>query len=153
MEGPTFTLDAQTPVAAFEVTLCMEGPEVKNTQPKATIYASWVAPSGAAVIVTAENLDAVADPDDDDNPYFDEEDEPGPEGSLSVEVDTDDGPWEGRSGQRCQRAQVIQFDAPDLAQGESVELTWSARFGGNFYSGAYGDPLEDEHWIVNIQRL
>ena len=110
--GPAFTLTADAPVAAFEVTLCVDGPKVKNAFVSATAEFTAVATSSRPLTLDVESLEA---PEGEAAPT---------EVGLSPGAPEDDSLWMvaagafERGGRRCGEPEVIQFSVDELDENE-----------------------------------
>lgn len=152
--GPSFSLDAEVPVAAFSVELCMKGPAVDHVHPAVRVSATASLEGGVSQLLLAETLDA--DPADAQTEYprfFDREDV-GHETELSFELEAEHGPWEGHSGRRCIEVQTVQFDAPELVSAETMTIDWEVTFSAEYDNGMFArDGLDNGDLIINIERI
>lgn len=147
LEGPSFVLTSDEPVAAFEVTLCLEGSVPKELFVSGSLTAD-VRTSGEAATLRLES----------------QSDRPMGEGSESVEVSRQgaelflwleaEGPWKD-GGQRCSTPEVVEFSAEGLAQGESLEVeAWAVSMEVEFQTRVFGgDGPDDGDLSVQIERL
>lgn len=146
-EGPSFVLTAEEPVAAFEVTLCVQGPAQDRLSVGASIIADARTTAGTATL----GLESLAD-------------RPADERSLTAEVSSAgetlrrfdlqaDGAWNG-GGRRCAAPEVVEFSADGLAPGESLEVeAWSVVMDATWDGRAFSDTLYDEDLRVEVERL
>lgn len=147
VEGPTFTLTADEPVAAFEVTLCLEGPSPRMVHVNGTLNADARTTAGTATL----ELDSLADRPGDDEPDRVETSEHGAE--LAWFSLAADGDWEG-SGRRCSVPEIVEFSAHGLASDEALEVeAWAVTLGVQWDDGMFGDGPDEGDLSVEIERL
>lgn len=147
VEGPSFELTADEPVAAFEVTLCLEGPSANIMSLHASLDAEARTTADAATL----QLQSLAD-----RPGQNEPDrlEVTPQGAeLEWFHLAADGDWEG-SGRRCATPEVVEFSAEGLQPGETLEVeTWNVTMSGKWDNGMFGGGPDEDDLIVEIERL
>jgi len=136
LEGPSFVLTADEPVAAFEVTLCLEGPTAKAAYVHASLTADARTTGDAATL----RLESLADRPADEGSDSLEVSAQGQELRFSLEAD---GPWED-GGRRCSTPEVVEFSAEGLADGQSLEIeAWVVDMDVKWDAGAFGGGRGD----------
>lgn len=146
-DGPSFVLTADEPVAAFEITFCLEGPSPKVLDVDGTLSAEAVTTAD----VTTLRLESLAS-------------QPGHEGPEALEVTEDgaelewfhlatDADWKG-SGRRCAPPEVVEFSADGLSPGETLDVEgWAVTMSARWDDGAFGDGPSEGDLSVEIERL
>lgn len=151
-EGPAFTLTADEPVAAFEVTLCLSGPTPKELYVRGHINATArSSASGQTLLVESLDRAEVEEGDHDDHARTFEL-TAGEDTSARIQMVADDD-FRGR-GERCAEPEVIQFSTEALAPGDSISVdAWDATMVVEWNDGAFGKGPNDGHLRVDIVRL
>lgn len=150
-EGPAFTLTADEPVAAFEVTLCLSGPNPKQLFVSGHVDATARTEAGG-VDVLLESLDR---PESDDafDPHARTFELAADEDTSAVLRMVADGDFRG-SGERCAEPEVIQFSVDDLPPGASVEVEpWDVTMVVRWNDGSFGSGPKDDDLRIEIVRL
>ncbi|MCR9163634.1 MAG: hypothetical protein ACE37F_15495 [Nannocystaceae bacterium] len=150
-EGPAFTLTAQEPVAAFEVTLCLSGPNPQHLDVRGHLEAN-VRTHAPDLELLIESLDR---PEVDEGEFDDHARtyalDPGEDNRGFLRM-LADGDFRG-SGERCGEPEVIEFSV-DLPPGATVDVdTWHATMTVQWDDGAFGDGPRDGDLRVEISRL
>jgi len=147
VSGPAFTLTPDAPVAAFEVTLCIDGPKVKHAYVSATAEFSAVSTSTRPLRLDAESLDA---PEDQQPATL----------HLSPGASKDDSLWMvaagafERGGRRCGEPEVLQFSVDALDANERIDVTaWDVVMRVEWEGDKIGQSLGDEDLSVEIVQL
>lgn len=147
LEGPGFVLTAQEPVAAFEVTLCLNAP----TDEQLFVQASVAVEARTTLGTAALRLESLAD-------------RPADERSLTAEVSSAlspvrwfglqaDGDWKAR-GRRCATPEVVEFSAERLSPGASLKVeSWSVQMDVTWEGRAFSDSLDSGDLTVEIEQL
>lgn len=147
VEGPSFELTADEPVAAFEVTLCLKGPS------PGLLYVDGILSAQARTTASAATLqlESLAD-------------QPGHNGPELLEVTPQgaelewfhlaaDGDWKG-GGRRCSTPEVVEFSAKGLEPGETLEVEdWAVTMSVQWDDGVFGDGPDKGDLSVEIERL
>ncbi len=147
VEGPSFELTADEPIAAFEVTLCLKGPSPGFLRVDASLSAEARTSASAATL----QLESLAD-------------QPGHNGPERLDVTPQgaelewfflaaDGDWKG-SGRRCSSAEVVEFSAEGLEPGETLDVEdWAVTMSVQWDDGMFGDGPDKGDLSVEIERL
>ncbi|MBV1858854.1 MAG: hypothetical protein KUG77_10610 [Nannocystaceae bacterium] len=153
VDGPGFTLSAETPVMAFEVTLCLTGPSPDELYIDGRVGAEFTTTAGRAIPVLLESLEAPISEDGEFNQYnrtFDVESEETSNASVSLVAD---GEWKA-GGRRCSAPEVIQFSVESLESGETVDVAaWDVTMSASWSDGAFGDGPKGSDLSVTIAPL
>ena len=151
-EGPAFTLTAEEAVAAFEVTLCLSGPNPKNLYVRGHINATARASaSGHTLLVESLDRPEVEEGERDDHARTFEL-TAGEDATARVQM-VADADFRGR-GERCAEPEVIQFSTDGLAPGASISVDeWDATMVVEWNDGAFGKGPDDGDLRIEIVRL
>ncbi len=150
-EGPAFTLTADEPVAAFEVTLCLSGPNPKELYVTGHINATARA-SASGQALRVESLDRPEVEDGEGDAYAGTFDLTAGEDAASIRM-VADADFRG-SGERCAEPEVIQFSTVGLAPGASIAVEeWDATMVVEWNDGAFGKGPDAGDLRIEIVRL
>ncbi len=154
VDGPSFTLDAEHPVAAFEVELCVSGPALDYASAHAQVLATLHAVDGVGATVSGQALDApIVEEDDAYDPHAESLAVPAEDEAMSFWLVTEGGPWQG-GGRRCHAVQAVQFELDASADRASFDVDWQVAFHVEYDNGLFGGAgLDDDDLEVTIQRL
>mgnify|MGYP000580547316 CR=1 FL=1 len=151
--GPAFTLTADAPVAAFEVTLCLTGPDPKSLYVRGRVNAVATTDADRDLQLHMESLDRPVVADDEHDAHARTLELPASgdvEGGFGLLAEAQ---WKG-SGRRCAEPEAIQFAVDGLQPGESVTVEdWDVTMTAQWNDGSFGSGPDDEDLSVEIVRL
>lgn len=143
--GPAFMLTADEPVAAFEVTLCVDGPKVKHAYVSAQLDLTARATSTRPLRLDVTSLQA-------EDEALQLELSPGAEEEDSLWMDAE-GSFEP-GGRRCGEPQVVEFSVDTLGELDSIEVArWDVTMRVEWEGERFGGHLDDADLSVEIVRL
>ncbi len=153
VEGPAFTLTADEPVAAFEVTLCLKGPSPKELYVSSSLFMAATTDAGEPVMLRVESLERPEPEPDARDPYLaDVEVGPGEPNERVISL-VADAAWKG-SGERCAEPEVVQFSVDALPEGASVSVDeWDVTMRVEWNDGMFGNGPDDGDVSVEIEQL
>ena len=148
--GPAFTLTPDVPVAAFDVTLCLEGPDPHDLHVWASVQVSATSTTGRPVLLRMESLERDGFEDDG---YVEDLHIPASSrntGSFALGANAQ---WHG-GGKRCAAPEPVQFVVEGLEPGESVTVdNWDVTMTVKWYDGNFGHGPDDADLSIEIERL
>ncbi|MGH1347813.1 MAG: hypothetical protein ACRBN8_40035 [Nannocystales bacterium] len=148
--GPSFTLTGESPIEAFDVTMCLNGPDPKKLFVHGRVNVAATTNTGRDVTLRVESLERPEE--EEDGVHVRELDLSGAD-----EVETGfslvaNAMWKG-SGERCADPEAVQFSVESLEPGEAVTVDWDVTMSVRWDDGSFGKGPDDSDLRIDIEQL
>jgi hypothetical protein len=146
--GDDVVLTADEPVAAFDVTVCIEGGAPNGLNLYSNFRATTATNEGS-VELTLETLDT--EEDSQSTAYLDTIDASTEAQPTSISLNTQRD-WEASEDRRCQQ-QVVQVSVPSLAEAQTVTISEITITLTAEWAGLCGETPDEESLSIEAVRL
>lgn len=146
--GDEVVLTADEPIAAFDVTVCIEGGAPNGLNLYGNFRATTATNEGS-VELTLETLDT--EEDSQSTAYLDTIDASSEAQPTNISLNTQRD-WEASEGRRCQQ-QVVQVSVPSLAEAQTVTISEITISLTAEWAGICGETPDEESLSIEAVRL